>query len=277
MPPDDSYLHGTDPVEQRRLSLLNEMLNRASLDRAALRGGERILDLGCGLGQFSRLMARAAGPSGKVIGIERSEEQIAEALRLAALDHEEGLVEIRHGNAADPPLAETEWATFDVVHARFLLEHLADPAAAVRAMARAVRPGGRLLLQDDDHDLLRFFPEPPGAETLWRAYITAFERNGNDPHIGRRLPALMHAAGLRPVRTDWIFFGGCAGQPQFPMMVENMIGLCAGMREAILATGLMSQAAFEAALASLRTWASQPDASMGYALSWAEGLRTDNS
>lgn len=268
-----SYLHGTDPDEQRRLTILNGVLNDASLSRAALQGGERILDLGCGLGQLSRLMAKAAGPSGRVVGIERSPEQIAEARRQAELAGEADLVEIRQGEATDPPLHDVEWGSFDVVHTRFLLEHLPDPAAAVRVMARAARPGGRVILQDDDHELLCFYPEPAGVMALWRGYIAGFERNGNDSIVGRRLPALMHAAGIRPVRTDWIFFGGCPGQPEFPVLVENMIGVLVGMREAILATALVPPGEFDAAIASFRDWARRPDASMGYALPWAEGVR----
>lgn len=77
------YLHGTHPEEQRRLSLLNDLLNERALRELGPLGGERMLDVGSGLGQFSRAMARAVGPEGLVVGIERSAEQIAAALRSA--------------------------------------------------------------------------------------------------------------------------------------------------------------------------------------------------
>ena len=58
------YIHGTDDDEQRRLSLMNDvLLNSAMLREMNLRGDERILDLGSGLGQFTRMMARAV-PNG---------------------------------------------------------------------------------------------------------------------------------------------------------------------------------------------------------------------
>src|SRR5438132_11981517 len=89
------YIHGTAADEQRRLSLLNDvLLNDASLREMALRGDERILDFGSGLGQFTRAMARAV-PRGRVIGIERDEKQITEARRLAVADNEAALVEFR--------------------------------------------------------------------------------------------------------------------------------------------------------------------------------------
>src|SRR5438445_5362421 len=145
------YVHGTDPREQQRLSRLNDLLNGAAIRELGLRGGESILDLGCGLAQLTRAMAKSAGPGARVVGVERSAEQIAEAVRQARAAGEGGLVDLRQGDAIGPPLADAEWGTFDLAHTRFLLEHLPDPLAAVRGMVRAVRPGGRVVLQDDDH------------------------------------------------------------------------------------------------------------------------------
>lgn len=103
------YLHGTQPDEQRRLSLLNDLLNVGSLREMRLQGSERVLDVGSGLGQLSRAMARAAGA--RVIGVERSVEQIAEAKRQAAKAGEAGLVEFRQGEAMRLPLRDEEWGT----------------------------------------------------------------------------------------------------------------------------------------------------------------------
>src|SRR6266850_5756852 len=130
------YLHGTAPEEQRRLARLNDLLNEASLRELRLRGGEKILEVGSGLGQFARLMRKSAGREGRVLGIERSEEQIAEARRRAQEDGEEGLVDFRLGDALALPLREEEWGSFDLAHARFLLEHVSDPLAVVRSMVR---------------------------------------------------------------------------------------------------------------------------------------------
>src|SRR5256885_9069914 len=95
---ESTYIHGTAPEEQRRLSLLNDvLLNPASLREIALRGDERIIDFGSGLGQFSRAMARSV-PRGKVVGIDRSEEQLALAKRLAKEDGEAALVEFRQAD-----------------------------------------------------------------------------------------------------------------------------------------------------------------------------------
>src|SRR6266576_212810 len=152
-----SYIHGATPEEQQRLSLLNDLLNESSLRELCLNGTETVLDVGSGLGQFTRCMARTGA---RVLGVERSADQVAEAGKLARDDGEERLVEFREGEAVPLPLEPGERSSFDVAHARFLLEHLSDPAAAVREMVQAVRPGGRVVLADDDHEILRLWPEP---------------------------------------------------------------------------------------------------------------------
>ena len=265
------YVHGTHPEEQRRLAALNELLNGACLREAALRGGERVLDVGAGLGQLTRALARAAGRA--AVGIERSEEQIAEARRLAAADGEEKLVELRAGDALSLPLAEGEWGTFDVANARFLLEHVPAPERVVAQMVRAVRPGGRVLLCDDDHDLLRLHPEPPGLRSVWDAFVRTYDRNGNDPYVGRRLAALLHAAGASPRRATWIFFGACAGEESFPGFVANLASVLGGARDATVATGLVGPGDVDRCVEELDAFGRRPDAAFWYAAPWVEGIR----
>src|SRR5206468_695633 len=193
-------------------------------------------------------MARAAGPSGRVVGIERSREQIAAARRAAAAVGETGLATWRRGDVLDLPLMRNEWGTFDVAHARFLLEHVPEPRRVVDGMLRAVRPGGRIVLEDDDHDALRMWPEPAGFTQLWSAYIRSFDRLGNDPAVGRRLIALLHEAGALPRRNTWIFFGSCSGSADFPAYVENAAGILRGARRAVVEAGLLPAETFDAAI-----------------------------
>lgn len=263
------YLHGTHPDEQTRLSLLNELLNVGSLRELQLQGGERILDVGSGLGQLTREIARVAGT--RVIGIERSPEQIAEAERLATLAGEESVVEFRQGDACRLPLHDDEWGAFDLAHTRFVLEHLSHPIEAVKSMVRAVHPGGRIVLEDDDHDLMRLWPEPPGFIDLWQAYQRSYEHLGNDPIIGRKLVSLLIAAGAQPVRNTFVFFGSCAGEPFFNHYVDNLAGVIGGARQTIVDAGLMEDAGFDSAIRALRDWSTHRDAAIWYAVAWAEG------
>ncbi|MHC4845104.1 MAG: SpoIIE family protein phosphatase [Planctomycetota bacterium] len=266
----DKYLHGTEPHEQRRLTRLQGLLNASSLRQLAINGGERVLDVGSGLGNLSRAMARKGAT---VLGIERDAAQIAESRRQAEASSEGHLIEVRQGAAASPPLSDDEWGSFDIAHGRFILEHVRDPQGVVDAMMRAVRPGGRLVLEDDDHDVMRLWPELPEFDALWRAYIGAYEDLGADPYVGRHLVSMLHAAGAEETRARQLNFGGCHDDPAFGMLVENYVGIIEGAREGIVDQGRMTAEAFDAAIAAFRAWSARPDASMWYSTCWAEGFR----
>jgi SAM-dependent methyltransferase len=269
----EHYVHGTSSEEQARLTRLNALLNARSLEALGLRGGEAILDVGAGLGQFTRAMARRAGGAVRAIGVERDVRQREEAARQTRADGEETLVAFRAGDAVDLPLEAAEWGTFDVVHARFVLEHVPDPAAVVRSMVRAARPGGRIVLEDDDHEVLRLWPEPPGVLDLWRAYYRTYERNGKDPFVGRRLVSLLHEAGAVPRSSRSLGFDACAGGPDFQALAKNFIGILEGARTDLRRTGLASDDEIESGLEAFRAWAGHPAAALWYTTCWAEGIR----
>jgi SAM-dependent methyltransferase len=274
-PPPSAYIHGTTAPEQNRLSVLNDLMNEATLRELGLRGGERVLDVGSGLGQLTRALAKAAGPTGYVLGIEKDPRQLEEAIRRAReAGEEDDRIEWRAGDALALPLRAEEWGSFDVAHTRFVLEHVRDPLGVVRQMVQAVRPGGRVVLADDDHDVLRLWPEPPGFGPVWQAYVRTYDRLGNDPYVGRRLVALLHAAGAAPRRNTWIFFGSCAGNATFEAFVSNLVGVLDGARDLVLAQAILDRASFDASLDALEAWRRRPDAALWYSVCWAEGIRS---
>ena len=273
-PADSSfYVHGTSTDEHRRLTDLNTLINEGCLRELALQGGERVLDVAGGLGQFTWEIARAVGPTGTVIGVGRDAAQLAEARKQAASQGEADPVEFREGDAFDLPLSKSEWGSFDLVHTRFLLEHVSDPLGVVKQMVAAAKPGGRITLADDDHDVMRLWPEPPGATDAWRAYLRAYDRAGNDTYVGRRLVQLLHEAGAEPRRNSSIFFAACAGNEKFAGLVGNLVGIMGGARGAVLKYGLYDPTYYDAALESIWEWGKRPDAAFWYGICWAEGVR----
>jgi SAM-dependent methyltransferase len=219
-------------------------------------------------------MARLTGPAGGAVGIERSPDQLERARQLASRDGEDRLVDFRQGAADRLPLRDDEWGTFDVAHTRWLLEHVPNPVAVVREMVRAVRPGGRIILEDDAHDTHRLWPEPAGFSQLWSAYMRTYDQVGNDALVGHRLVSLLVEAGARPQRNTWLFFGACAGQPELlAAYVSNLVRLLGGVRERILDLGEINSAAFDSSLQALVDWVERPDAAYWYSISWAEGRR----
>lgn len=264
----DIYIHGSDPAEQDRLGLMNGLINAGCLRELGLRGDERVLELGAGTGVFAAEMAAALANGGSVVAVERDERQHGELQRRAAEN-----LEARRGDVYDPPLAGDEWGRFDVVHARFLLEHLTDPARAVEVMARAVRPGGRIVLVDDDHSLMRLHPDPGGMRELWQAYYEMFPSMGNDPYIGSRLVELLVAAGCEPVRATQIDYGGCAGQRTFAGLADNLARVVATGRDQLLAHTDWTAERVDQAIDAFTTWSKRPDATIWYALPCAIARR----
>ncbi len=269
--PQTRYLHGTHAEEQARLQTLNALINVHTLGEIAPRTGERLIDFGCGLGQFTRAFARRAGAP--ALGLDRSPEQLALARTLAEYDGERDLVEFRVGDVHAPPLAASEQGGFDVAYARFVLEHVPQPERVVAAMAAALAPGGRLVLEDDDHETLQLWPEPPGVMPLWRAYTRTYDRMGADPYVGRRLVQLMHDAGVQPQRIAQLPFGACSGDATFVPLMVNLGGLFDSARDAILATGAFDAVGFDAAQAALVEFSERPDAAFWYTRRYAEGVK----
>lgn len=266
-----TYVHGTSPEEQERLKLLNRLLNESSLNLLHPRPGDRILDIGGGLGMFSRAMARRTGVP--VVAVERSEEQIQEALKLADAEGESGRLDMRQGNAEELPLNAHEWGTFDIVHTRFLLEHVTDPQEVVRQMAKAVRPNGRLVLEDDDHDVLRLYPETEGFPEVWAAYMKSYEVLGADPRIGRRFPELLVNAGIEPVRITCKFYGGFTGDPLFRPHLVNLAEVIDTAREIMIGQLGLSAETLDRVLEAICRFDETPGAALWYAFCWAEGVR----
>jgi len=250
---------------------LNAILNDACLERVRPEYGSKILDVGSGLGQFTRMLARSA--EGSALGVEQSEEQLNLAVELAREDKDEERTAFRLGDATNLPLKPDERGTFDIAHARFILEHVSESLRVVHQMVGAVKTGGRIILMDDDHDLLRFYPEPPQVMNIWAAYIESYRKLSNDPFIGRKLPELIHKAGALPVRADLVFFGACKGQETFDPLCDNWEGLMNGALATMLEHDVISKESFENGMQEFRAWRETPYANMVFGSPWCEGVR----
>lgn len=98
-------------------------------------------------------------------------------------------------------------------------------------------------------------------------------RNGNDPYVGRRLVALLAAAGARPRRATWVFFGACAGEESFPGFIANLVANFRGARDAIAETGLVRAADVDRCVEDIEAFGKRPEAVLWYGMPWAEGIR----
>jgi SAM-dependent methyltransferase len=163
-----------------------------------LRPGLRLLDVGCGPGTITADFATRLAP-GTVLGIDASAEVIDAARR----DHPD--VTFSVADVYDLGLEDASW---DVVHAHQVLQHLADPVAALREMRRVVRPGGIVAARDSDYASFTWHPADERLERWLALYQEIARANGGEPDAGRRLLSWARHAGFTRVDASasaWCF------------------------------------------------------------------------
>ncbi|MFC7307168.1 methyltransferase domain-containing protein [Streptomyces monticola] len=186
-----------------RFDALSELFDPVTfrhIDELGLAAGMRCWEVGAGGPSVPLGLAQRVGPTGTVVA---TDIDVSWTRGIA-----DGVIEVlRHDVAAEPPPA----GGFDLVHARLVLVHVTDRAQALRRMIQALRPGGRLLLEDADPGLQPLLcpdesgPEQELANRLRSGFRTLMAARGADLAYGRTLPRLLREAGLADVRADAYF------------------------------------------------------------------------
>src|SRR3954471_11847734 len=160
----DRYTHGhADAVLQSHRWRTVE--NSAAYLAPSLRPGLDVLDVGCGPGTITVDLAERVAP-GRVVGLDVSPDPLDEARALAAARDVQVTFEV-----GDVYALAADDGSFDVVHAHQVLQHLTDPVAALREMARVCQPGGVLAVRDVDYGNISWFPEEPAL----RRWLTLYD------------------------------------------------------------------------------------------------------
>jgi ubiquinone/menaquinone biosynthesis C-methylase UbiE len=215
--------------------------------------GTRVLDAGCGPGTITADIARRVAP-GDVLGIDAAGDVVEQAR--AAVDGVAN-VDVRVGDLYALDAADD---SFDVVHAHQVLQHLADPVAALREMRRVCRPGGVVAARDGDYGAFRWYPADPALDRWLDLYETVARHNRGEPDAARFLLAWAHAAGfddVRPSASVWCFATPTDrewwGELWAARMTESAIA-----RQAV-AEGFATPAELDEIAAAWRRWTAHPD------------------
>jgi protein-L-isoaspartate O-methyltransferase len=225
-PPGSDYALGSTDAEHERLTrqaaLLAPCTERLFRD-AGIGSGQRVLDIGSGVGDVAMLIARLVGPAGEVVGIERDARSVARARARVA---DAGLAQV---SFAVRDASEVECVQpFDAVVGRFILQFLPDPLSVLRRLRQVVRPGGAIAFQEVSYTpFLALSARLP----LWSAVASlvheTIRRCGADTEIGLALHHMFQQAGFTtpamrmeillgsdPGFTRWIYDLLCSLRPQ---------------------------------------------------------------
>jgi SAM-dependent methyltransferase len=152
--------------------------------------GAEVLSVGCGPGVILNAVS-ALHSSIKATGIDISADRVQEANKR---NGEKCRLKFIRGDAQAMPFPSD---SFDLVYSRMLLQYLREKEKAVAEMVRVCKPGGLVLLQDLDGQLLWHYPEDPVVQHAVERVVNALAPTGFDPFVGRKLFWLAQKAGLK--------------------------------------------------------------------------------
>jgi 2-polyprenyl-3-methyl-5-hydroxy-6-metoxy-1,4-benzoquinol methylase len=189
------YALGYTNAEHERLTrqaALIAPITERLLREAGIGPGQRVLDLGSGLGDVSMAVAKLVGPSGEVVGIERDNRSVTLAetrIKAAGFHNVKFLQADLHDIPADKP--------FDAAVGRFILMFLPDPSSVLRSVSRLVSPGGVLAFQEPSWiSMLAMAARLPLWSRALAAIHETFLRSGVNPEMGLDLHRTFREIGL---------------------------------------------------------------------------------
>lgn len=171
----------------RVIAMTTEYLDAMRIDEA-----KDVLDVGCGTGVISRVIARRPNFTGRIIGIDLSPYLTHAAARLADQEGVGHRIEFRTGDSHTLGIPDR---SLDAIVAHTLLSHVDDPLAVLREIRRILKPGARVALFDGDFASMTFGSSDPeqgkrDEETIINAIVT-------QPRVMRQMPELLRQAGLK--------------------------------------------------------------------------------
>jgi SAM-dependent methyltransferase len=152
-------------------------------------------------------------------------------------------------------------ASFDVVHAHQVLQHLTDPVAALREMRRVIRPGGLLAVRDSDYGAKFWAPAEPMLDRWMALYHDVTRANGAEADAGRHLPSWVRTAGFAEIEVSsstWTFADPETTRWWGELWADRT--QMSSFAEQALSYGLSNSAELASIAAGWRKWSTTPGA-----------------
>ena len=201
-----------DERERARLRSFEEWSDPVTvryLNTTGVGEGWHCLEVGAGAGSIARWLGDRVGESGSVLATD---------IDLRYLTHLPANVHVRHH---DVLVDHLETGTYDLVHCRAVLVHLADPRAGLTRMAEAVAPGGWLVVEESDVGLLAMSgtPDADRATSILEEVVSRWAAAGvMNTRLGRHVPGLVRNLGLEAFGADAVIGIGSPGDPAYDAM-----------------------------------------------------------
>ena len=159
-----------------------------------LKNGDSILEIGCGHGIRSQMMAINHDQS-KVTGLDISELLLDEARKSNSLPN----LYFKPGSIYELPFEDE---TFDFVYLRLVFMHLNEPQKALSEIQRVLKPGGICLIEDADRNCMHFHPKPAEFNKFWQEIQEGQRNMGGDPNVGSKLESYFMNSGFKGVHAQ---------------------------------------------------------------------------
>ncbi len=263
------YVHGYSAKENTRLTdqatTLTELLHADTLYPP----GSLVLEAGCGVGAQTVILARNS-PQAAFTSIDISEESLAAAQRRVQ-EADFTNVAFQHADIFDLPFRS---AHFDHVFVCFVLEHLPNPAGALEALMRVLKPGGSITVIEGDHGSAYFYPDSHHARRAIRCLVDLQQQAGGDSLIGRRLYPLLTRAGYRDVKVSprMVYADASRRALVDGFTRKTFTAMVEGVGEQAVGQGLMDAASWAAGIRDLYRTA-EDDGTFCYTFFKAVGSR----
>jgi SAM-dependent methyltransferase len=229
-------LGGTSTERDRLLNQAAQYEPAANwlLDQIGVQPGWSTVDIGCGPIGILNLLSQRVGPHGKVVGLER-ESRFVEMARAEITRRGLENVTMVQADGLDTGL---EKGSFDFVHERLILINVSAREALLKEMLSLLRPRGTVALEDVDNVSWLCQPAHPSWDILLNAFHAVFHAGGGDGFVGRRLPVLLHAAGVRNIQTKVTV----ETPPPGDYRRTHLLSLIDSVRDKVIANGVLDEA-----------------------------------
>lgn len=229
--------------------------------------GMSVLDVGCGTGAITRGIAELAGPDGRVVGVDQNPDFMD-----AAIERHRNVANLSFGvgDVYGLPFKEE----FDLVTAARVLQWLSEPKKALQSLVSTVKPGGRVVILDYNHEKIEWTPEPPeSVKSFYQAFLLWRADAGMNNQIADHLEVMFQQVGLEEMTVLSQHEYVTEVDPHFPKAIQIWADVMASRGKQMVRDGYLDESARALAEEEYRAWIQSSAKSQRMYLQSIEGVK----